>query len=97
MTAVTVLTVELLLFESATLKEKRGVIRQVQQRTRNRFPVAAAEVAEQDNPTRATLAFAALASSSQVTQATAQQVLRYVEGLRLDCQVGAVWTETVAL
>ena len=62
MTFVTVLTVELLIFESASLKEKRAVIRQVMQRTRNKFPVAAAEVESQNDPSRATLAFAAIAS-----------------------------------
>ena len=97
MTIVTVLTVELLIFESASLKEKRAVIRQVMQRTRNKFPVAAAEVESQNDPSRATLAFAAIASDSQVSHATAQRVLAFIEDLRLDCQVGEVSTETIGL
>ena len=97
MTFVTVLSVELLIFESASLKEKRAVIRQVIQRTRNKFPVAAAEVESQNDPARATLAFAAIASDSQISHATAQRVLAFIEDLRLDCQVGMVSTETISL
>lgn len=97
MTFVTVLTVELLIFESASLKDKRAVVRQVIQRTRNRFPVAASEVDAQNDPARATLAFAAIASDSQISHATAQKALAFIEDLRLDCQVGEVGTETIAL
>ncbi|MCY3923702.1 MAG: DUF503 domain-containing protein [Chloroflexi bacterium] len=97
MTFVTILTVELLIFESASLKEKRAVVRQVIQRTRNRFPVAASEVDNQNDPSRATLAFAAIASDSQISHATAQKALAFIEDLRLDCQVGEVGTETIAL
>ena len=97
MTVVTVLTVELLIFESASLKDKRAVVRQVTQRVRNKFPVAAAEVESQNDPTRATLAFAALSSDSQISHAIAQRVLAFIEDLRLDCQVGVVDTESFAL
>lgn len=97
MTFITVLTVELLIFESASLKEKRAVVKQVLQRTRNKFAVAAAEVDQQDDWSRATLAFAAIASDSQVSHATAQRVAAYIEALRLDCQLGEVTTETIAL
>ena len=97
MTFVTVLTVELLIFESASLKDKRAVVRQVTQRTRNKFPVAASEVDNQNDPSRATLAFAALSSDSQISHATAQRVLAFIEDLRLDCQVAEVGTETISL
>ena len=97
MTFVTVLTVELLIFESASLKDKRAVVRQVIQRARNRFPVAASEVDSQNDPSRATLAFAAIASDSQIAHATAQKLLAFIEDLRLDCQVAEISTETIAL
>lgn len=97
MTHLTVLTVELLIFESASLKEKRSVIRQLISRTRNEFPVAAAEVANQNDPSRATLAIAAVSSDAQISHATTQQVLAFIEDLRLDCQVGEVSTESIAL
>ena len=97
MTFLTVLTVELLIFESASLKDKRSVVRQVTQRARNQFAVAAAEVGDQDDRSRATLAFAAISSDSQISHAMAQKLLAYIEDLRLDCQVGETSTETIAL
>lgn len=97
MTFITVLTVELLIFESASLKDKRSVVRQVLQRARNRFGVAAAEIGDQDDRSRATVAFAAISSDSQISHATSQKLLAYVEDLRLDCQIGEVSTETFSL
>ncbi len=97
MTHLTVLTLELLIFESASLKDKRSVVRQVIQRTRNQFPVATAEVDDQDDPSRATLAVVAVSSDAQIAHATAQRVLSYIESLRLDCQLGLVSTESIAL
>ncbi|MCY3569109.1 MAG: DUF503 domain-containing protein [Chloroflexi bacterium] len=94
---VTVLTVELLLFDSASLKDKRSVVRSVLQRARNKFGVAAAEVGDQDDRTRATLAFAAVSSDAQVSHASAQKVIEFLERERLDCQVGDVSTETLSL
>ncbi len=97
MTFITVLTVELVIFDSASLKDKRAVVRQVTQRTRNKFPVAASEVDTQNDPSRATLAFAAISSDSQIAHATSQKVLAFIEDLRIDCQVGEVSTETISL
>ena len=97
MTHLTVLTVELLIFESASLKDKRSVVKQVIQRARNKLPVAAAEVDTQNDPTRATLAFAAIASDAKITHATAQKLVAFIEDLRLDCALGAVSTETFAI
>jgi len=97
MTVVTVLTVELLLFDSASLKDKRSVVRSVLQRTRNKFGVAAAEVGDQDDRTRATLAFAAISSDARVSHANAQKVIEFLERERLDCQVGEVSTEILSL
>ena len=97
MTFVTVLTIELQIFESASLKDKRSVVRQVLQRARNQFGVAAAEVGGQDDRSRARLALVAVSSDAQVSHATVQRALAYIEHLRLDCQIGEVSTETLAL
>ena len=42
---------------SRSLKEKRGIVKSIQGRVRNRFNVACAEVDRQDNPTVAVLGF----------------------------------------
>ncbi len=97
MTCITVLTIELNIFESASLKDKRSVVRQVLQRTRNQFGIAAAEVGDQNDHARATLAFVAVSSDGQISHTTIQRALAYVETLRLDCQVGEISTETLSL
>jgi uncharacterized protein len=43
--------------QSRTLKEKRGIVKSILARARNNFNVAAAEVADQDIPGSALLAF----------------------------------------
>jgi uncharacterized protein YlxP (DUF503 family) len=43
--------------QSRTLKEKRGIVKSILARARNTFNVAAAEVADQDVPGSALLAF----------------------------------------
>ncbi|MCM2263798.1 MAG: DUF503 domain-containing protein [Desulfuromonadales bacterium] len=48
------------------LKEKRGIVQKILARCRNRFPVSAAEVGDQDLWRSAILGFAMVSSSEQV-------------------------------
>lgn len=48
------------------LKEKRGIVQKILARCRNRFPVSAAEVDDQDLWHSAVLGFALVSSSEQV-------------------------------
>ncbi len=48
------------------LKEKRGIVQRLLSRCRNRFPVSAAEVGDQDLWRSAVLGFAIVSSSEQV-------------------------------
>lgn len=65
---VTAVRFDLRLRGSHSLKEKRAAIRPILDGARNRFRVAAAEVAHQDQWQRSALGFAAVAGS--VSQAT---------------------------
>jgi uncharacterized protein YlxP (DUF503 family) len=66
---VLVLTVDLLVPSSHSLKDKRAVVKTVLEGARRRFQVSAAETDHQDRWQRAELAFAAVSSSrTQVTQ-----------------------------
>ena len=60
---------------SSTLKEKRGIIRSIQQRARNRFNVASAEIDRQDNPRVAVLGFVTVSSD----KLTARSLLERLE------------------
>jgi uncharacterized protein YlxP (DUF503 family) len=57
-----VLTVELLL-PSRSLKAKRGIVKSLVARARNRYNVSASEVDQQDDAERAVLAFSTVSES----------------------------------
>lgn len=76
-------TVDLYLPEAHGLKDKRGVVRRVLERTRNRFPVSAAEVDSLDLHQKATLGFAVVSNDARLADSILNQVLDYIEGLHL--------------
>ncbi len=75
MAAVGVLTLELRLGNSHSLKEKRHVVQSLKERLRNKFNVAVAEIDYQDLWQRAALA----AVTVSTDHAHAEKVLRSVE------------------
>lgn len=62
-----------------SLKEKRGIVKSVLERIRNRFQVAAAEVAHQDHWQTAGLGFAAVGNDAAVLQGRMQKVVQFME------------------
>lgn len=75
MPAIGVLTLELRLENSHSLKDKRSVVQSLKNRLRNKFNVSVAEIDAQDLWQRATLAAVTVSSS----HAFAEKVLRSVE------------------
>ncbi len=75
MPAIGVLTLELLISESHSLKERRHVVLSLKERLRHRHNIAIAEVGGQDTWQNATLAAVTVSSSRQL----AEQVLQAVE------------------
>jgi uncharacterized protein YlxP (DUF503 family) len=73
-----VLTVEIHLPESRSLKQKRSVVRHLLDTSRRRFGVAAAEVEYQDLWQRAALAFAAVAKDAGHVEDVLDSVERFV-------------------
>ncbi len=94
---ITVLQIELTIFESASLKDKRAVVRRVLDRVRNKFPVAASEVGQQGDPGHATLAFVALSSDGKISHATMQKTLAFIEDLHIDAEITEVEIESIHL
>jgi uncharacterized protein YlxP (DUF503 family) len=74
---------ELEIHGSRSLKEKRGVVRSISQRVRNRFAVSVAEVGGQGTWTRALLGFATVGNDAVVVRRVLDQVIDFVEGLGL--------------
>jgi uncharacterized protein YlxP (DUF503 family) len=75
MAAIGVLTLELRIETSHSLKEKRHVVQSLKDRLRHKFNVAVAEIAHQDLWQRATIAAVTVSSDRE----NAEKVLRGVE------------------
>ena len=75
MAAIGVLTLELRIEGSHSLKEKRHVVQSLKDRLRHKFNVAVAEIANQDLWQRATVAAVTVSSDRE----NAEKVLRGVE------------------
>ena len=89
------LTLDLHLPLSTSLKDKRSVLRHVLEGARSRFGVAAAEVGHQDLRQRAVLGFAAVAGSVGHVDEVLDSVERFVWS-RPDVEVldaGRTWME----
>jgi uncharacterized protein YlxP (DUF503 family) len=76
---------ELHVHGSQSLKEKRGVVRSVVQRVRNRFraTVSIAEVGGQDTWQRAQLGLATVGGDPRRVRAVLESALEFIEGLGL--------------
>lgn len=59
---------------SFSLKEKRGIVKSIQGRARNRFNIACAEVDCQDNPRVAVLGFVTVSPDKTIARKTLSNV-----------------------
>lgn len=75
--------VELHVHGSRSLKTKRGVVRSISQRVRNRFNVSIAEVGGQDTWQRAVLGLSATGSEAARVRRVLEQAIEFVEDLHL--------------
>jgi uncharacterized protein YlxP (DUF503 family) len=75
--------VELHIHGSRSLKEKRGVVRSISQRVRNRFNVSVAEVGGQDRWQTAVLGVAAAGSDARLVRRVLERTVRFIEDLHL--------------
>ena len=80
--------VELHVHGSQSLKEKRGVVRSVVRRVRNRFNVAIAEVGGQDTWQRVELGLAAVGHDGDTVRALLDKVAEFIEDLHLAEVIG---------
>jgi uncharacterized protein YlxP (DUF503 family) len=63
---------------TTTLKEKRGIIKSIQGRARNRFNVACAEVNRQDNPRVAVLGFVTVSPDKVIARSVLERLEEWV-------------------
>ena len=75
--------VEIHIHGSQSLKSKRGIVRSITQRVRNRFNLSVAEVGGQDTWQLAVLGMATVGSDRQRVRGLLEQVLAFIEDLHL--------------
>jgi len=75
--------VDLHIHGSQSLKAKRGVVRSIAQRVRNRFNLSVAEVAGQDTWQLATLGLVTVGSDRRRVRSVLEQALVFIEELHL--------------
>jgi len=75
--------VELWIAESRSLKEKRGVLKRILQRTRNSFNVSIAEVGENDSWKRAKVGFAIVGNDARFVNGKVDHLLSFLDNLQL--------------
>jgi len=63
---------------SHSLKEKRGIVKSILGRAKNRFNVACAEVDRQDNATVAVLAFVTVSPDKQIPRQALERVEEWI-------------------
>ncbi len=80
--------VELHVHGSQSLKQKRGVVRSIAQRVKNRFNLSVAEVGGQDTWQIAVLGLAVAANDGTGARRQLEQAIEYIEGLHLAEVVG---------
>jgi hypothetical protein len=75
--------ITLRLHENHSLKEKRRVLKSIIEKSRHRFNVTVAEVADQDLHQRATLGVAVVGSDSRVLNSLLDRIIAYMDALQL--------------
>jgi hypothetical protein len=75
--------VELHVHGSRSLKQKRGVVRSIIQRVRNRYNMSVAEVGGQDTWQRAVLGLGIVGSDETMLRRQLEKALEFIEDLHL--------------
>ena len=82
-----ILQLQLLIPGSRSLKEKRGVIRSLKARSRNRFNIAIAEVDDQDHWQIATLGIVTVGTDVPICENVLRKFVEFAETYR-EAEVG---------
>jgi len=78
---------------SGSLKDKRRVVQSALSRVRQKFAVSIAEVDALDQWDHALIGFAVVSNDGLHARQVAERVVAFVEGTRLDAEVGTVQIE----
>jgi uncharacterized protein YlxP (DUF503 family) len=74
-----VLVIEILIYSSTSLKEKRVVLKSVKDRLKNKFNVSVAEIGFQDKWQRSQLGIATISNEHSHLEHSLQQIFEYLD------------------
>jgi uncharacterized protein len=89
--------ITLRLFDSASLKDKRQVVRSILARARNQFEVSAAEVGSQDIWNLAEIGVACVSGESSHALDVIEEVIRSIESSRPDVEITQSATDVITV
>ena len=75
------LEIHLRIPEAHSLKEKRGVVKRIIERLKNKFNVSVSEVDDQDRWQSSIIGVVTISSSKKVVDATLEKVILFIEDL----------------
>lgn len=71
-------TCEILIYDSNSLKEKRGIIKSIIDKTKNKFNISISEVAENDKWQKAVIGFSVVSNDTKIVDSTMEKVIRFM-------------------
>ncbi|MBM4270832.1 MAG: DUF503 domain-containing protein [Deltaproteobacteria bacterium] len=75
--------IDLLIAESRSLKEKRGVLNRIIKRTQSEFNISIAEIGVNDHWKRAKVGFCVVGNESRYINGKIDRVIRFIDNLQL--------------
>jgi uncharacterized protein YlxP (DUF503 family) len=75
--------IEVLIVESRSLKEKRGILSRVIKRTQNEFNISIAEIGENDQWKKAKIGFAVVGNDIRYINGKVDHILRFIDSFKL--------------
>lgn len=75
--------IDLLIVESRSLKEKRGVLSRILKRTQNEFNISIAEIGQNDHWKRARIGFSLVGNDRRYINGKIDHILKFIDSLHL--------------
>jgi len=75
--------IDVYIFDSRSLKTKRGILQRIIKRTRNRFNVSIAEVGENDSWKKGRIGFSVVGNDRGYINSKIDKILNFIDSLKL--------------
>ena len=83
MMVVGVRIIEVFIIDSRSLKEKRGILRRIIHRAKNKFNISIAEIGDQNSWKRGRIGFAVVGNERNFVNSMMDNILSFIEDLQL--------------